>query len=190
MGNRGILHDENQNLQTPKWQHQAWVTCVLEHRDKKGFLWHREIMSPRRYTELFFLDEATALSAGHRPCGLCRNKAYRAFTPALGNRFSSVKELDRTLHQERTHQILGKIKPQQTYGPELPDGVMVTIPASPGVAFLKKGHALYPWSHHGYGLPVRLPSAHLQVLTPALIVEAINNGYPVCMHTGSIQSAT
>ncbi|MBT4289856.1 MAG: hypothetical protein HOD92_21225 [Deltaproteobacteria bacterium] len=65
LGNRGILHNENRQV-VKNHQHQNWVTCLLEFKERK-----RELMSPHHYTELFFLDEATALSAGHRPCGEC-----------------------------------------------------------------------------------------------------------------------
>ena len=78
MGNRGILHAPDQRLGKARWRHPHWVTCVLVYKD-----WHREVMQPNNYTELFFLDEATALAAGHRPCALCRRKDYDAFQRAL-----------------------------------------------------------------------------------------------------------
>ena len=95
MGNRGILHDHYQRLGTARWRHKAWVTCVLRHKD-----WHRAVMQPNHYTELFFLDEAVALAAGHRPCALCRHKEYQAFRTALGHT-GTAKSLDIALHAAR-----------------------------------------------------------------------------------------
>src|SRR5688500_15168681 len=74
MGNRGILHDANQQLGRARWRHKSWVTCLLSFKDRR-----REVMAPRRYTELFFCDEAVALAAGHRPCAECRREDYERF---------------------------------------------------------------------------------------------------------------
>src|ERR1700693_4875242 len=73
MGNRGVLHDDKGRLQRG-WQVKRWIVCVLEFRDRR-----RTVMTPGRYTELFFLDEATALAAGHRPCAECRHERFIAF---------------------------------------------------------------------------------------------------------------
>ena len=77
MGNRGRLHDDHRRLVTTGWRSRAWLICLLEFRGR-----HRTVMAPRRYTELFFLDEAVALAAGHRPCAECRRPAFRAFMTA------------------------------------------------------------------------------------------------------------
>ncbi len=78
MGNRGgCFHDAEQRLTASRWVNTHWITCRLEF---KG--WHREVMQPRRYTELFFLDEATAFAAGHRPCFECRRHDAKAFQSA------------------------------------------------------------------------------------------------------------
>ena len=69
LGNRGVLHDEHGRIRRP-WQLKRWIVCVLQFRGRK-----RTVMTPGRYTELFFLDEATALAAGHRPCAECRQRA-------------------------------------------------------------------------------------------------------------------
>ena len=81
MGNRGRLHDEEGRIRRP-WQVKRWLICLLEFNGR-----HRQVMAPDRYTELFFLDEATALAAGHRPCFECRRKSYNAFVDAwaVGN---------------------------------------------------------------------------------------------------------
>ena len=78
MGNRGIIHDaKTKTLLTRRWQHQAWICCLLSF---KGY--QHPIMGPSAYTELFFLDEATALAAGHRPCAYCRRADFNAFKEA------------------------------------------------------------------------------------------------------------
>src|SRR3954451_12290461 len=79
MGNRGILHDEQGTIRRP-WKVKRWLVCVLEFRERQ-----RTVMAPNRYTELFFLDEATALAAGHRPCAECRHERFLAFCAAWKN---------------------------------------------------------------------------------------------------------
>src|SRR6202451_2054834 len=76
MGNRGVLHDAEGRIKRV-WQLKRWIVCVLEFRGRK-----RQVMTPGRYTELFFLDEATALAAGHRPCAECRRQRFNAFRDA------------------------------------------------------------------------------------------------------------
>jgi hypothetical protein len=103
MGNRGCLHDGQRRV-TKAWARTPWVTCLLEFKDR-----HREVMSPGQYTELFFLDEATALAAGHRPCATCRRADYDAFkalwleaNPELAARSEGkTTEIDKLLHAER-----------------------------------------------------------------------------------------
>ena len=127
MGNRGIIHDPDQKtLLTRRWQHQAWVCCRLEF---KGY--QHPIMGPGSYTELFFLDEATALAAGHRPCAYCRRADFNAFKTAwlsessLANvGFISIKQIDRLLHCERMSRQRRQIRFSACLE-SLPDGVMV-----------------------------------------------------------------
>lgn len=82
MGNRGILHDASQRLSPSRWRHRHWVTCLTRFKE-----WQRRVMQPHAYTELFFLDEATALAAGHRPCALCRRERYRSFQTSMQRAF-------------------------------------------------------------------------------------------------------
>jgi hypothetical protein len=77
MGNRGCLHGANRQLTSKRWTRKAWVICELSFHGR-----HRDVMAPGSYTELFFLDEATALAAGHRPCGTCRKAASKDFVAA------------------------------------------------------------------------------------------------------------
>jgi hypothetical protein len=106
MGNRGILHDEQQIVRP--WKHKAWVTCQLLFNGRQ-----RKVFGPGTYSELFFLDEATALSAGHRPCGECRRQRFNEFkatwTQANTEGKATVADIDRQLHQERAVRGGGKV---------------------------------------------------------------------------------
>ncbi len=127
MGNRGILHDSEQRVQQTH-AHQNWIACALTFRGRK-----RTIMGPGTYTELFFLDEATAYAAGHRPCAECRRQDYKAFAqhwrqvhgePEPGRALSQT--IDRTLHAHRIARNRPKIT-FQAAAEELPDGTMLAV---------------------------------------------------------------
>ena len=95
MGNRGILHDDHQTLGKARWRHKAWIICVLQWKD-----WHRAVMRPNNYTELFFLDDAVAMAAGHRPCALCRRAEFNGYREAAGIS-APAPAMDAALHLER-----------------------------------------------------------------------------------------
>src|SRR5512146_245181 len=103
MGNRGILHDDARRIVAP-WRLKRWITCTLIFRGRQ-----REVFAPRRYSELFFLDEATSFAAGHRPCAECRRERYNEFRAAwsaantgdLLKQKAGADEIDRVLHAER-----------------------------------------------------------------------------------------
>ena len=103
MGNRGVLHDAEGHVKRV-WQVKRWIVCVLEFRGRK-----RTLMTPNSYTQLFFLDEATALAAGHRPCAECRHARYLDFCNAwkaahttVGSfRRPTAGEIDDRLHAVR-----------------------------------------------------------------------------------------
>ncbi len=176
MGNRGILHNEHQQLLKQTWQHKAWVTCVLNHTDKKGQQWHRKIMQPRRYTELFFLDEATALAAGHRPCALCRNADYKRFMSAAGDNFTRAVDLDNQLHKERIASIKERKYTNHMLS-HIPNGAMFIKDLTSTQPILKWHGAYYPWTHKGYQTSVNLEDKFIWTLTPKSILTTINNGY-------------
>ncbi len=170
-GNRGVLHDDQRRLRR-RWTTQAWIICQLEFKGR-----HREVMSPGTWTELFFLDEATALAAGHRPCGECRRADYAHFKACwiAANHEATIHEIDRTLHHER---VESRTHAKITYQAELaalPDGVFV---ARDELAYLWWGGRLRAWSPGGYGdpLPVALDQV-MTVLTPRSTVAAIRAGY-------------
>ena len=182
MGNRGIIHDaRTKTLLTRRWQHQSWICCVLSF---KGY--QHPIMGPSAYTELFFLDEATALAAGHRPCAYCRRGDFNAYKAAWirakrldGEGTLRALEIDRTLHRERVTRKREKL----TYVAridDLPDGVMV---AESGRALLISGNRLLPWTPHGYrGGLARRSDVRVSVLTPRSTVQAIAAGYVPMLH--------
>jgi hypothetical protein len=185
MGNRGRLHDESRRIvRRAVASYRAWVICRLEFKGRR-----RAVMTPGRYTELFFLDEATALAAGHRPCGECRRADYRRFTDAWlsGNPGrelgpgSQIPAIDRELHRDR----LGPAGRPRTFTAtlgSLPEGVFVSVPS--GVApLLVWRAALWPWSPAGYGGSRKRPaSAEVTVLTPRSTVAAIAAGYTPIVH--------
>ncbi len=176
MGNRGCLVDAHGTLHR-RWQVERWITCVLEF---PGRVMH-PIMSPRHYTHLFFLDEATACAAGHRPCFECRRPAARAFVDAWWGarpgRDGTLRDLDTRLHRERTSLTVPPVPSR-----DLPDGTMVTRDARP---WLVRGDALLPWSHEGYGEPVALPDGEVTVLTPPSTVAAMRAGWKPEIHASA-----
>jgi hypothetical protein len=192
MGNRGgCFHDPQQRLTHRRWATKQWITCRLEF---KG--WHREVMQPGLYTELFFMDEVTALAAGHRPCFECRHQdAVRfrdAFTdgsphPGLTST-PRAAEIDAILHADR---LAGREK--RTFVAPLallPTGTMVCDPSVSGACLVFDG-ALLPWSFAGYG-PAREASGSLEVavLTPLSTVAAIRAGYHPEIHRSAAERAT
>ena len=173
MGNRGILHDEKQNLGRARWRHKAWVTCVLKHKD-----WHREIMQTGHYTELFFLDEAVALAAGHRPCALCRRYAYNTYRDAVGIN-GNVKALDNQLHQDRAIPRTFQQRRIESDISQLPNGAVI-LSSEPQLVM---DDALIPIAPDGYRAPATKPkSGKSLVATPALTLQALWAGYQPELH--------
>jgi hypothetical protein len=183
LGNRGCLHGQGRELGVSRWRSRLWICCVLDWKDVR-----RDPMPPGRWTALFFLDEATALAAGHRPCGYCRRADYLDFARAwqaaagLGQRPKAV-EMDAVLHTER----VDRTRRQRTHwraASELPDGVIVRHDGSP--ALLAAGR-LRPWSFAGYARHVlRAGRDPVEVLTPPAIVAAITAGYRPMMHPSAL----
>jgi hypothetical protein len=166
MGNRGVLHaDDGEHRRD--WQVRRWIACRLEFKGR-----HREIRQPRRWTELFFLDEATAIAAGHRPCAECRREDYRRWQAAWPHEDTKADAMDLVLHADR---LDGRAK--RTFAApadELPNGVMVEVESR---AHLITPQGLRPWSPAGYGPPRPAPSGDVTVLTPRVSVQTIANGY-------------
>jgi hypothetical protein len=188
MGNRGVLHDGDGRIKRV-WQLKRWIVCVLEFRDRK-----RRVMTPGRYTELFFLDEATALAAGHRPCAECRHARFLDFCNAWGQAHPdggrsarpTAQEIDDRLHAER----LAPDRSKRTFEAALdglPDGVCVAVPAWGDEAYLVRGDELLAWSHGGYVYRRRRPQGEeVRVLTPPSTVKAIRAGYAPDLHPSAV----
>ncbi|RFM27263.1 hypothetical protein [Deminuibacter soli] len=176
MGNRGILHNEQQQVER-QFKLKAWLICQLEFKDRK-----RQVMAPHRYTELFFLDEATAFAAGHRPCFECRREAAEHFktcwlqaNPEHGFDASvSINEIDAVLHRERINRKGEKLT-HEAPAAALPNGVFVVWEGKPCLLYNRQ---LFPWSPAGYKTAIALPvAAPLQVLTPPSVVRSFTAGY-------------
>lgn len=180
MGNRGILHDASQRLGTSRWKHKVWIICRTCFRGR-----HRKVMAPRRYTELFFLDEAVAIAAGHRPCFECRREAFHAWQEAwrAGNGLAEpprAAAMDAALHTARIAPGMREQRRWQSPPGDLPDGTFVLWDSLPHLLFDGR---LRPWSHAGYGAPVAVPSAQtVCVLTPQPSIGALCGGYRPVLH--------
>jgi len=176
MGNRGQLHDQGKTIKRP-FKLKAWLICLLEFNGR-----HRQVMAPGRYTELFFLDEATAFSAGHRPCFECRRQDYNRFkvawlkgNPEYGfNEKISFQEIDQLLHKERIDRNGNKITHEANIK-DLPDGAFILIGDEPHLLANKR---IYNWTPAGYENARPLPEiTTVIVLTPKSILNAFRAGY-------------
>ena len=188
MGNRGVLHDAEGRIRRA-WQLKRWIVCVLQFRGRK-----RRVMTPGRYTELFFLDEATALAAGRRPCAECRHARFLDFCNAWktghpsnnGSARPTADEIDDRLDIERIAFDRSK-RSFVAALEELPDGVFVTVAAWGEEAYLLRGGYLLAWSHGGYRERRRRPKgAEVKVLTPPSTVAAIRAGYAPEVHPSAL----
>ncbi|HEY4064313.1 MAG TPA: hypothetical protein VGM30_20550 [Puia sp.] len=175
-GNRGVLHNAGQQILRP-FRLKAWITCRLEFKGRK-----RKVMSPDRWTELFFLDEATSLAAGHRPCFECRREDATRFkhfwlkgNPGYGfDERTSINEIDKILHNERIDREGSKVTFTKSYT-NLPNGAFILYE---GLPFLVFDRLLFKWSPFGYEKGGALPHLDkMTVLTPRSIVNTLRAGY-------------
>jgi hypothetical protein len=181
LGNRGgRFHRDERTLGARRWASRRWICCVLDFKGRQRDVWGRY------YTELFFLDEPTALAAGHRPCFECRRKDAQAFAAAMaaGRRLHSpptAPEMDRLIHAER---LDGRAKRRHRLSiDDLPDGAFLTLPQQPETALAVRGHDLLRWTPVGYAPRQRRPAGiGVDVLTPPSILAALSAGYPPLWH--------
>lgn len=183
MGNRGILHDEQNRIVRP-WAHKSWVTCLLSFKDIK----RPKPFSTGNYSELFFIDEATAFAAGHRPCTYCQRDRSQQFKAAWlkanltpeQQQFFKLSALDAQLHKERVIRGGAKVT-HQAVASSLPKG---SIFEHGGVACLVHSTDCYlPWSFSGYGTAIHLPpNTTVTVLTPKSVVLAFEHGFEPQIH--------
>jgi hypothetical protein len=164
-GNRGCLHDAAGRIRRA-YAVRRWIACRLEFRG-----WHREpLLQPGKFTELFFLDEATAFAAGHRPCALCRYEDYLRFCELLGVRGADA--IDARLHGERLDGRRRRLH-SAAYD-ELPDGAYVLVDGVPRVV---GGGSLWRWTSDGYVDPLDRPAGSGSLLTPPALVAALRAGW-------------
>lgn len=195
-GNRGIIHDpETKTLLKKRWALPAWIICVFDYQGRR-----REPMGRNRqvdgtgggkagWTELFFLDEPTALAAGHRPCFFCQRARATEFLGCFGRAFGIAEprapQLDARLHKERfasARKPLPPIRPQA-----LPDGAMIAVD---GAAFAIRGGALLRWSFAGYDRPASMSAAtkggaSVALITPPTAVAALTAGFTPVWHASA-----
>jgi hypothetical protein len=181
-GNRGIIHDPaTRTLLRKRWTTKAWIACVCEFRGRR-----RKVMGGRSWTELFFLDEATALAAGHRPCFYCRRDDANRFRAAWerGNQVSNCRaaDIDAVLHGER---LDGRSKRRHELpmpSERLPDGAMLQEGSQ--IYLILRGRA-FLWSPAGYGdADHDLEGALL--LTPPSTLRAMAEGYAPVLHRSAL----
>lgn len=181
-GNRGVLgFDASGRLGTSRWKHPHWISCTLEH--PKGR--HQGPQPEGRWTPLFFLDEAVALAAGHRPCGYCRPAAYAAFKSAWAKVHGPAlhREIDRCLHQSR----VGRDRVQITHRADansLPKGSFISLE---GIPYLVRGADCTPYSPTGYCAARGLPERVVTVLTPLPMVAVLQAGITPILHPSAGQ---
>jgi hypothetical protein len=185
MGNRGgAFHLADQTLGRRRWATQQWIACVLQFKGRQ----RAAMMQPNRYTELFFLDEATALSAGHRPCFECRRRDAALFAALWAQTRgwpapARASEMDAVLHKER----IGAKGQKITFRAQLstlPDGTFIRLTQQAGErAYLVVGDRLLAWTEAGYrpGLP-RPRRRDVEVLTPRSTVAVLSSGYQPMLH--------
>ena len=188
MGNRGRLHNDQGEIKRP-YQGKRWIICQLEFKGRT-----RTVMSPGKYTELFFLDEATALAAGHRPCAECSHDRFKTFVSMwieanqelVAEAIMSVEIIDNILHQERVTSTKQKVTYQEQLA-QLPTGSFVTL-VNGDQPYLVREDALLRWHPAGYGERIIRPSDELvNVLTPRSIVRTLAYGYEAIIHPSAFK---
>lgn len=169
-GNKGCLHDAGGQV-VRGHRGKRWITCVTEFRGRK-----RELMQPGRYTELFFLDEATAYAAGHRPCAECRHAAWRGFQDRWAQQFGAAKadEIDAVLDAARLDR--GRRRVHAMEKSEVPEGAMILCDGAP---VLRAQGAWWRWSFDGYARASEPVGAHVALLTPWPVAQVMAAGLPV-----------
>jgi hypothetical protein len=180
-GNRGIIHDPTRRtLLKKRWSLKCWLICQLKYKH-----FHRVPMARRSWTELFFLDEATALAAGHRPCFYCSRDRIEAFRAAWaegnGGPILAAPELDAILHRERLQQRQKRIHPMPGPISRLPDGAMIT---AGDAAFVIVGGRPLRWTPFGYQAVDKVLRGE-GLLTPPSTLAALQAGYRPVLHASA-----
>ena len=172
-GNRGCLHDDAGRIRR-RYAGRRWIACRLRFRG-----WHRTpLQAPGRFTELFFLDEATAMAAGHRPCALCRRSDYNRFLALWRDLHpgpAGADAIDVQLHVERVAEGTRAQRHHEAALDDLPDAAFVLRDGAP---WLVRGAQLLAWTPAGYGERVARPAGERAVLiTPPSLVNVLAQGW-------------
>jgi hypothetical protein len=185
LGNRGIIHNEKQQI-VAQWRSKAWITCQIQFKGRES-----QVFAPDSYSQLFFVDEATAFAAGHRPCAECRRDRYNEFKAAWvqSNRDQiesdnpSIIEVDKIFHRERVLDNKQKRTFEAQIG-SLPQGTFVVLE---GKALLLWRGKLFEWSFDGYSRSnsALSPSLSVEVLTPASVVRMFATGFTPQVHVSA-----
>ena len=183
-GNRGVIHNERKEI-IKNHAVKYWITCVLEYKNAR-----RSVMSPNRWTELFFLDEATAFAAGHRPCGFCRYADFKRFKELWlstnGEKYGLTTKtkmdiIDAFIHQERLDENGLKMTFKSILN-ALPNGTFITSDDM-SKAYLWYQQNLYEWSFNGYTKVLQFDkNQEVNVLTPLSYVAVFKAGYVPEVH--------
>lgn len=181
-GNRGVIHDPaTKTLLKRRWTTKAWIICVCEFRGRRREVMGRNAPSGNAgWTELFFLDEVTALAAGHRPCFYCQRERAKEFAAAFGEAFAitapRVAEIDARLHGERLASGGKPLRLSAYDVAELPAGAMVAVDDA---AFALRAGKAHPWSFAGYGPGIGTAdlAPNVVLLTPPTTVAVLRQGY-------------
>lgn len=171
-GNRGIIHRPDRTLGTSRWSHRHWIICTLDH--PRG-VYHGP-MPDRRWTALFFADEAVALAAGHRPCAYCRPTAFAAWKAAWAREFGEWpghKAADWLLHENRVFRNRQQRRHEAELS-DLPDGTFVLLENQPRLVAHGK---TFLFSEGAYGDPQTTRPGAVEVLTPGITLRVLRNGY-------------
>jgi hypothetical protein len=185
MGNRGGALHNNERVIVRQFRSRRWITCLLKFKQRQ-----RSVMSPGLYTELFFLDEAVAFAAGHRPCAECRRDRFNGFRnswmhscPTAGGGSTLASAMDVELHRARIDQRGGKVTYEEPLD-SLPNGCFVRIDGSSFMVWDKK---LLLWSPEGYVRADHRPNRMtVTVLTPEPIVRCLHHGYQPAIHESAL----
>lgn len=187
-GNRGVIHDpETRTLLGRRWTTKAWIICDCGYKARKRDVFGRNARSGGPgWTNLFFLDEPTALAAGHRPCFECRRGPALAFAACFGSAIGQARSLaariDAQLHAERAASGDTPATIGRRDVPKLPGGAIVL---HDGRFLARKGEGLRAWSFHGYGAAIDLSAlapGDIRVMTPPSTLAALAAGYRPTWH--------
>ncbi|KGN34365.1 hypothetical protein N802_13570 [Knoellia sinensis KCTC 19936] len=190
-GNRGCVVDDHENVVRHHGTNLLWITCQVEFRD-----WRVGLARPRRWTPLFFLDDAVALAAGHRPCSTCRRFDYVAYRNAVSDAAGarqplSAADLNVRLSRERLNRGRGLDRAADR---KLWRAPLLGLP--PGAVVLDgerrpclwDGDVLQPFGFEGWGSAVQAPDDPVDVLTPPTSVAALSHGFAPVLHPSASRS--